>query len=174
LDGAHDPWVGAAATDIAVHVHDDVIPRRVLVGGQQLGRLHDLARLAVAALGHLFGDPSFCSGWSLLADRPSMVVIDLPSTSDASVWHDRTALPSTCTVQAPHNPAPQPNLVPVIFRCSRITHKSGVSGAAAAVAALPLIVNATTNPSPQYCCDWRHSASTCFPVPVIGENLSIN
>src|ERR1019366_3150951 len=42
-----------------------------------------------------------------------------------------------CTMQAPHRPAPQPNLVPVSFKSSRITHSSGVSGGAFVVAALP-------------------------------------
>src|SRR5262245_60796699 len=40
-------------------------------------------------------------------------------------------------MQAPHRPAPQPNLVPVSFKSSRITHSSGVSGGASVVAALP-------------------------------------
>src|SRR4029077_16256899 len=33
-------------------------------------------------------------------------------------------------MQAPHNPAPQPNLVPVSFKPSRITQSNGVSGGA--------------------------------------------
>src|SRR5882757_7284937 len=56
-----------------------------------------------------------------------MVVIFLPATSPTMVWHERTASPLTCTVQAPHRPAPQPNFVPVICNCSRIAHRSGVS-----------------------------------------------
>ncbi len=55
-----------------------------------------------------------------------MVVTFLPATSDIVVWQERTALPSTWTVQAPHRPEPQPNLVPVSFRCSRTTQSSGV------------------------------------------------
>ena len=42
--------------------------------------------------------------------------------------HERTALPSTCTVQAPHSPTPQPNLVPVSASSSRRYHISGISG----------------------------------------------
>ena len=57
LDGADDLQIGAAAADIAVHVLDDVVARRVLVGREQRRRLHDLAGLAVAALRHLLGDP---------------------------------------------------------------------------------------------------------------------
>ena len=72
-----------------------------------------------------------------------MVVTFLPVTSLRLVWHERTALPSTWTVQAPHSPEPQPNLVPVNFRCSRTTQSTGVSGAASTLTALPLIVNET-------------------------------
>jgi hypothetical protein len=43
-------------------------------------------------------------------------------------------------MQAPQRPAPQPNLVPVSWRPSRITHKSGVVGGASLDAAFPFIV----------------------------------
>src|SRR6185369_15906114 len=92
---------------------------------------------------------AFCKGCELVGDRPSMVVTFLPAASDMLVWQERTALPSTCTVQAPHRPDPQPNLVPVSFRCSRTTHSSGVSGSTSTLAAFPLIVNPTgMSPSP--------------------------
>src|SRR5262245_53963677 len=66
-----------------------------------------------------------------------MVVTDLPAISDISVWHENARLPLMWTMQAPHRPAPQPNLVPVSFKSSRITHSSGVSGGAFVVAAMP-------------------------------------
>ena len=72
-----------------------------------------------------------------------MVVTFLPATSDIVVWQERTALPSTWTVQAPHRPAPQPNLVPVSFRCSRTTQSSGVLASTSTLCAVPLTVNAT-------------------------------
>src|ERR1700712_1250713 len=72
-----------------------------------------------------------------------MVVTVLPATDDSEVWHERTAWPSRCTVQAPQRPAPHPYLVPVIFRCSRTTQSSGVSGCASTLTALPLMVNPT-------------------------------
>src|SRR5262245_63479651 len=59
LDGGDDAVVGAAPADVAVHVRDDVGAARLGIGLQKLGRLHDLARLAVAALRHLLGDPGF-------------------------------------------------------------------------------------------------------------------
>src|SRR5256885_14356272 len=78
-----------------------------------------------------------------------MVVTFLPFTWSIGTWQERTALPSRCTVQAPHRPDPHPNLVPVSFRCSRTTHSSGVSGSTSTLAAFPLIVNPTgMSPSP--------------------------
>src|SRR3954466_6828866 len=68
-----------------------------------------------------------------------MVVIFLPTASPSEVWQDRTASPLTWTVQAPHRPAPQPNLVPVICSCSRMTQSSGVSLAASTDIFRPLI-----------------------------------
>src|SRR5215210_4159151 len=66
----------------------------------------------------------------------------LPTACEAEVWQERTALPSICTVQAPHRPEPQPYLVPVSLTCSRMTQSSGVWGSASALAGLPLIVKA--------------------------------
>src|SRR5207248_6728242 len=71
--------------------------------------------------------------------KPSIVVIFLPAACATVVWHERTALPSRCTVQAPHCATPQPNFVPVIFKCSRMTHNSGVEGSTSTVWLLPLI-----------------------------------
>src|SRR5258707_14686049 len=45
-----------------------------------------------------------------------------------------------CTMQAPHSPVPQPNLVPVSLRPSRTTQSSGVSGGASTDTALPFTV----------------------------------
>src|SRR5262245_48196702 len=72
-----------------------------------------------------------------------MVVTDLPATSLMLVWQERIALPSMWTVQAPHKPEPQPNLVPVSLRCSRTTQSSGVLASTSTFAAVPLTVNAT-------------------------------
>src|SRR5688572_3991109 len=57
LDGADNPRIGAAAAEIAVHVLDDLRTRGLLVAREQVGRLHDLSGLAVAALRHLLRDP---------------------------------------------------------------------------------------------------------------------
>src|SRR5882672_8307968 len=86
---------------------------------------------------------AFCTGWLESAERPSIVVMDLPATSDTWVWQENARLPSMCTMHAPHSPAPQPNLVPVSLRSSLITHKRGVVDGAAEEAGFPLIVKLT-------------------------------
>ena len=66
-----------------------------------------------------------------------MVVTFFPATRETWVTQERVATPSTWTVQQPHWATPQPYLVPVRFSSSRMTHSSGVSGAASTVTALP-------------------------------------
>src|SRR5262249_24413194 len=66
--------------------------------------------------------------------------MDLPPISETCVWQAYARLPSICTMQAPHRPVPQPNLVPVSLRPSRITRNNGVAGGASVDAALPFTV----------------------------------
>src|SRR6476660_9667853 len=75
-----------------------------------------------------------------------MVWMRLPTTVETGVTQDRTASPSTRTVQAPQAATPQPNLVPVMFNTSRNTHNRGMLGSASAVMALPLIRSSTPPP----------------------------
>ena len=106
---------------------------------QQRRRLHDLARLAVAALRHLKVDPGLLHGMRALGIEP-FDRRDLGAGHRATgVMQERVGRPSTCTVQAPHMPMPQPNLVPVRPTSSRITHSSGVSSSASTVTARPLM-----------------------------------
>jgi hypothetical protein len=72
---------------------------------------------------------------------PSIVVIFFPAAAETGVWHDRTATPLRCTVHAPHCATPQPNFVPVSWRCSRITQSSGVSGGTSTVRGFPLMTS---------------------------------
>src|SRR4051794_10491016 len=76
-------------------------------------------------------------------ERPSMVVTVLLATLETGVTQARTGCPLRCTVQAPHNDMPQPNLVPVMPSVSRRTHNSGIAGATSTVWALPFRVNFT-------------------------------
>src|SRR6266478_4606310 len=70
----------------------------------------------------------------------SIVVMRLPVTAETGVMHERTGLPSTWIVHAPHNARPQPNFVPVIPRTSRTTHSIGVSSSTSTLCVFPLIV----------------------------------
>src|SRR6266545_1875589 len=67
-----------------------------------------------------------------------MVVTLAPATDRSGVMQDRMARPSRCTVQAPHWPMPQPNLVPVRPSSSRMTQSSGESSGLRAVTVRPL------------------------------------
>ena len=115
-------------------------PRRVHRGCHQCrGRRRDLLHLSGTDLGrpsatgrkyHQHGGPD--PGQPCSPAR-------LPTTTSQA----RAALPSRCTVQAPHCAIPQPNLVPVSCSSSRNTHKSGVSGGLSLVTACPFKVNLT-------------------------------
>src|ERR1700722_5380319 len=89
----------------------------------------------------LFGTSSsiqaFCTGWLPSAERPSIVVTFLPLTVEICVIHERVASPLMCTVQAPHKAIPHPNFVPVLFRVSRSTQRSGMSGLTSTVSDFP-------------------------------------
>src|SRR5579863_10163364 len=67
-----------------------------------------------------------------------MVVMFFPPACDTGVEHERIAAPSRCTVQAPHSPAPHPNLVPVSAKVSRKTQSNGVSGGTLSFLSVPL------------------------------------
>jgi len=56
------------------------------------------------------------------------VVTFFPATLEIAVMQERVASPLIWTVQAPQSAMPQPNFVPVMFRVSRSTQSSGMSG----------------------------------------------
>src|SRR5271168_3472962 len=70
-----------------------------------------------------------------------MVVTLRPATVDSGVMQERMALPSRCTVHAPHSAMPQPNLVPVRPATSRTAQSKGMLGSASSVVGLPLRSN---------------------------------
>src|SRR6516225_4709395 len=84
-------------------------------------------------------------GWSgpLGSARPSMVVTLAPSICQTKTVQAFTALPSTCTTQAPHWDVSQPTWVPVSRRFSRKYCTRRVRGSTSPVTALPFTVNAT-------------------------------
>src|SRR3569833_1760300 len=69
-----------------------------------------------------------------------MVLTSWPSAITASVVQDFTALPSTCTTQAPHCEVSQPTWVPVRRRFSRRNCTSSVRGSTFAVTGLPFTI----------------------------------
>src|SRR6059036_618382 len=69
--------------------------------------------------------------------RPSMVVMRPFATVDTGVTHDRTGLPSTSTVQAPHCASPQPNFGPFSSKSFLKIYRSGVSGSTDTVLVSP-------------------------------------
>src|SRR3984893_11297590 len=75
-----------------------------------------------------------------------MVVIFLTPTAFTRVTHERIGCPSRCTVHAPHNAMPQPNLVPVRPGRERSTHSNGLSGATSTSVSLPLTLSLITAP----------------------------
>src|SRR6516225_12395211 len=79
----------------------------------------------------------------------SIVTISRPANPPTDTRHDRAGVPSICTVQAPHSPAPHPNLVPVKPIVSRSTHKSGVSASTSSSKLLPLTMSAIIAVPPQ-------------------------
>src|SRR6266404_6211652 len=75
-----------------------------------------------------------------VAPIASMVVTSERCRLSTVVMHERVAVPSMCTVQAPHSAWPQPNLVPVMPSTSRSTQRSGVSPSTSTLCCLPLIL----------------------------------
>ena len=125
LDGANDALLAAAAAQVGVHVLADLRLGRVGRLGQQGRRLHDHAVGAIAALQRLLGDESRLQRDAARpgVPRPSSVTILASCATSAltGVWQERTARPSTCTVQAPHMPLPHPSLGPLSARSLRST-----------------------------------------------------
>src|SRR6476646_1139598 len=84
----------------------------------------------------------FCSGVrSASLDRPSTVVILAPSACTARMRQERTASPSTSTVQAPQTPCSQPMWVPVRRSSWRRQSASVSRGSTSTLTCLPLTSN---------------------------------
>src|SRR5580693_114015 len=70
LDGAEDARIGAATADVAVHVANDLVAARILVGRKQRRGLHDLAGLTVTALRHLQIEPGLLQRMVAVGRQP--------------------------------------------------------------------------------------------------------
>src|SRR5262249_111335 len=77
-------------------------------------------------------------------DRPSIVTISTPSACAASIRQERTATPSTITVQAPHTPCSQPTCVPVSFSSRRRQSARLVRGSRFTSTRSPFTMNLVT------------------------------
>src|SRR5712691_12954021 len=114
-------------------------------------------------------------------ERPSMVATALPCTADTGMRQENMRSPSMCTMQAPHWPAPQPNLVPVSFSSSRSTHRRRVPSGAATLTCLLLTVNSIAMMAPLcWAADgpegwigYRRGAEPCYSAPEIGVNAAV-
>src|SRR5712671_6229239 len=73
-----------------------------------------------------------------VAPIASIVVTAEEPMLSIGVIQERTATPSTCTVQAPQSALPQPNFVPVMPSTSRNTQRSGVSLSTSTIRLTPL------------------------------------
>jgi hypothetical protein len=81
--------ISGAAADVAAHRGVDVLIGLLMVFCEQRGGRHDLARLAVAALGNVC-----CVPGRLFPESPSIVVISFPSMAETGVTQDRVGAPS--------------------------------------------------------------------------------
>src|SRR5882757_8185849 len=70
-----------------------------------------------------------------------VTILSLAFTAENGTEQERCTSPLIWTEQAPHCATPQPYLVPVRPTCSRITHRSGVSGSACTSRTLPLMLS---------------------------------
>src|SRR5437899_400880 len=105
--------MGPAPAQVAGERLLDVDFTRVLAGGQEGGGLHDHAVDAVAALHGLLIDEGLLHGMRPLRRAETFQRDDLLCPAAASgITQERTALPSRCTVHAPHWARPQPKLGP--------------------------------------------------------------
>src|ERR1700759_4428217 len=88
-----------------------------------------------------------------------MVLTSWPSAITASVVQDLTALPSTCTTQAPHCEVSQPTWVPVSLKFSRRNCTSSVRGSTLALTGLPFTIREILAISTLFICAFTRQRS---------------
>ncbi len=130
-DGGANPRVGAAAADVGDRGVDLGVARRAVASRAAPPRPSACrsGSSRIAAPGAR-ARPAAADAAAPALPSASIVTTRLPRTASSGVTHERTALPSTCTVQAPQAATPQPNLVPVRPSRSRSAHSSGICGGA--------------------------------------------
>src|SRR3954469_5793433 len=108
-----------------------------------------------------------------------MVVTPRPFNAPTGRTQDRTGLPSTCTVHAPHCAMPQPYLVPVIPMMSRSTQSSGMSAGASKDFCSPLMVSVVAISIPKFYGrgpaapgeDWKYRAAASQEARIFSAML---
>src|SRR5262249_27151676 len=115
FDRGDDAGIAGAAAQVPAQDVADLGFGGVRIAGQVIGERHQNARRAEAALQSVMVANACCSGLSVPsgAASDSTVLTSRPSAWTASVRHERVAMPSISTVQAPHTPCSQPTWVPV-------------------------------------------------------------
>ena len=151
LDGLPDALIRAAAADVALHGGVDLRVGRLGFRLQQGGRLHDLARLAVAALRHVAGLP--CPLQGMVAVRAQ--AFDGRDALPRGAAHRRDATARRFAVNMDRASAAQSHAAAELRagelrESSRKYHSSGISGSPSNCAAFPLIVNLIIGSPP--CC----------------------
>jgi hypothetical protein len=97
-----------------------------------------------------------------------MVVIFLPAAAETGVTQERMGVPSRCTVQAPQRAIPQPYLMPVRRRSSRITQSNGRSGLTSTRCDFPFTTSVIIEVLLTVAVDRRRSGRSVAPGPRLG------
>ena len=160
LDRFEDLVVARAAAQVAGERLLDLLAGRLREFLQQVGRRHQDAGRAVAALHRARVDEGLLEGMQALSARrsrrgrgeasPSTVTTSQPSARSAGTRQLITATPSSQTVQAPHSPSAQPSFVPVSPASSRSARSSVLPRTLCRTVGLPLSVRCTVSD------EWRN------------------
>ena len=148
VDGLTDARIGSATAEVAVHRGVDLGVRGMGRVGQQRDGRHDLAGLAVAALGHVELLPCHLDRVGAVG-REALDGGDGPVAdgADGRCRQERTGLPSSNTVHAPQAPIPQPYLAPFRSSVSRNAQSRGVSGGRSTVGDIVVDLQLQRHPS---------------------------
>ena len=131
---------GAAAEIARQHLADALLVGIGLLAEQRMrgGEERPACRSRIAARDACGTRPAAASSSPSALFRPSTVTTFAPSACTASIRHERTAAPSTITVQAPHTPCSQPTCVPVSRSTWRRQSASVRRGSTSTSTGLPL------------------------------------
>ena len=127
-----DRRVAGAAAEMAGEQIDDLLARRLGLALEQVGRGHQDPGVQKPHWSAWWRRNASCSGVSGRRRRgPRRSRSRLPSACTARTRHDRTAAPSSRTVQAPQTPCSQPTCVPVSPSAWRRKSESSSRGSTA-------------------------------------------